>query len=74
MMELNLDATESTRQLEHRVSSNVDDLLAREGIVTDAQSRKRLLLETAGALASASARLSRYANGDYRPDFRSGRV
>jgi hypothetical protein len=68
MRELNLDATESFPALEKMVGREVDRLLEREGIVTDTTSRRRLLQEAAGALAGAAAQLSRYADGDYRPD------
>jgi integrase len=67
-MDLNVDAMDNPRELERMVGPTVDRLLAREGIVTDVKSRRRLLEEAASALANAASRLSYYAAGDYRPD------
>jgi integrase len=66
--DINIDAMESMPALERAVGGGVDRLLAREGIITDEASRRRLLKEAASALAGAASALSRYANGDYRPD------
>jgi hypothetical protein len=48
----------------------VDKLLAREGVITDAESRAVLLAEAARAVTDAAQQLYRNANatGDYRPD------
>ena len=73
VMDLNVDAMESPPELERMVGSTVDQLLARERIITDVKSRRRLLEEAASALASAASRLSRYADGDYRPDLQAER-
>ena len=68
MRDVNLDMLDDPRALERIFGGTVDFLLAREGILTDQSSRKSLIQETAGALASGAIKLSQYANGDYRPD------
>jgi integrase len=68
MRDLNLEALEDHRSLERAFGYWVDNLLAKEGIVTDLQSRTSLLYETARVLTEAAERLRRNANGDYSQD------
>jgi integrase len=69
----NIDAMDSFPALERRFGQEVDNLLTREGIVPDRESRRNLLRETALATTNAADRLRRYAEGDYRPDPKAGR-
>ena len=68
MRDLNLEAMEDPRSLERAFGHWVDNLLAKEGIVTDAQSRTSLLHETVRVLTEAAEQLRRNANGDYSKD------
>lgn len=68
MRDLSLDAMEDLRQLERTLGGTVDYLLSRQAITTDAESRKLLIRDAAGAMASAAVKLRDYAKGDYRPD------
>lgn len=54
--------------LEDRFGPMADNLLAQRGLVTDLESRKRLIEQSARALDEAAAKLELNAAGDYRPD------
>ena len=56
------------RGLEHSVGRDVDALLSQHAIVTDKESRKRLIVKVASSIAHAADRLRRHAEGDYSPD------
>jgi hypothetical protein len=50
-----------------------DALLSSEGVVTDAESRERLIEELHRTLPQVAAKLRRNAEGDYTPDATAGR-
>lgn len=54
--------------LERWYGPTVDELLMKEGLRVDANSRERLLLAASDALRQAFKQLKRNAEGDYRPD------
>lgn len=56
------------QRLERYAGPLVDGVLRSEGVVTDAASRAKLLIEAAKALKEVAATLKRNAEGDYRPD------
>src|SRR5690606_25085764 len=56
------------KDLEWRFGAFADLVLARHALVTDGQSRWRLIEEVAKAMDEAAAKLERNARGDYRPD------
>jgi hypothetical protein len=62
--------TEATRRaaIEKVFGPIADALLAKEGILTDGESRWRVIEETARAMDDAARKLKRNAEGDYRPD------
>lgn len=62
------EAAERLRQLEEVHGDDVNDLLDREGLIIDADSRSRLLNAFAPAVEDAIVRLKRNAEGDYRAD------
>ena len=55
-------------KLESWIGGEIDELLAREGILTDAESRERLMSAASDAEVQAATVLKRYAEGDYTPD------
>lgn len=71
--ELTVDALEeyhlggNFRGLEHSAGRNVDEILSQHSIVTDKESRKRLIIKVASSIAHAADRLRRHAEGDYKP-------
>lgn len=72
--ELTVDALEGYHQdgnfraLEHSVGRDVDALLSQHSIVTDKESRERLILKVASSIVHAAITLGRHAGGDYSPD------
>jgi site-specific recombinase XerD len=64
----NKRAMSDPERMEKWFGEGVDQLLQREGIVTDAASRKSLIAEVARAMNDAADKLRRNANSDYRPD------
>jgi hypothetical protein len=54
--------------MEQRFGPLADAALAREGIVTDDDSRWKLIEALARDLTEAAKKLARNANGDYSPD------
>ncbi|WFT81093.1 tyrosine-type recombinase/integrase [Methylobacterium sp. CB376] len=62
------DGEKRTRSIEERVGGFSDMVLAKHGLVIDAESRVRLNHEVLGALRQASLTLMKRAGGDYRPD------
>ncbi len=59
--------------MEKRFGPVADRILAQHGVVTDEESRKRLIRELRRAEGLAADRLERNANGDYRPDLEAER-
>jgi len=55
-------------KLEQWLGPSVDDLLRRQGLNIDSQSRSRLIEAVDAAAIQASEQLRRNAKGDYRPD------
>jgi len=55
-------------KLEEWLGPSVDDLLRRQGLNIDSQSRSRLIEAVDAAAIQASEQLRRNAKGDYRPD------
>jgi integrase len=54
--------------MERRFGAMADKILALHGVVTDSESRKRLIRELYKADSLAADKLERNADGDYRPD------
>ncbi len=62
------DAERREFSMERRFGGFADGLLTREGIVTDEDSRWKLIEALARDLTPAAKKLARNANGDYSPD------
>jgi len=60
-------------KLEQWSGSSVDQLLAREGLHVDADTRARLMEQLSTAHEQAAEHLKRNAEGDYSPDPKAGR-
>lgn len=67
VLRLHAEARESG-SLEQWFGQSVDDVLSRQGLKVDADTRKRLLEETDRSIVQASEAIRRQAKGDYRPD------
>lgn len=62
------DATRRAGSHDERFGNLADALIAREGLVIDADSRTRLVEAVAAAMSQAVAGAARMAAGDYSPD------
>lgn len=67
MVRIHRQAREAGK-LEQWLGPSVDDLLRRQGLNIDRQSRSRLIEAVDAAAIQASEQLRRNAKGDYRPD------
>lgn len=61
-----LNAQIEHQRMERWFGPTVDDLLLREGVITDGESRLASMAEVARVMIGAADRLERHATGDYR--------
>lgn len=70
---LHRSKTSTAEGQERWLGDTVDELLLKQGIITDDSSRKALIREVARAHIEAAQRLQKIAGGDYGPDPNAGR-